>query len=199
MIDLKDINMGNANMGDILALAKKMLIDIYDPIIHSINSSNMEQITSTVKIIVAVICIILLGVIIRLAIHIRKNTKRHKAAHKAAAAARTPQPKVMSGQWAAVLKKVDGEDAELYKLAVLEADKIFDDLLKRMKISGEDMGERLKQLKPGQVPDLDGLWRAHKLRNRVAHEPDFRLSRAEAKMAVETYRGAMEKMGALGK
>ena len=99
---------------------------------------------------------------------------------------------IVDSEWQAVLDKLEDDNPEVYKLAVLEADKIFDDLLKRKKIPGSDMGERLKQLRPEQLANLDDVWRAHKIRNRVAHESGFHLTRAQAKMAVEIFEKAIK-------
>ncbi|HUC20137.1 MAG TPA: hypothetical protein VMR98_01420, partial [Candidatus Polarisedimenticolaceae bacterium] len=53
--------------------------------------------------------------------------------------------------------------------AVSEADKLLDYALKHSGVSGDTMGARLKH--SGQrFDDIDAIWRAHKLRNALAHE-----------------------------
>ena len=100
-------------------------------------------------------------------------------------------------QWAKITKRLEtGKEAEC-KLAVIEADKILDDSLKRLDYHGEDMGERLKQVKSDQLANIDELWQAHKVRNRIAHEPDFRLTQAQARRAIEIYQRAMQDLKAL--
>ena len=79
------------------------------------------------------------------------------------------------------------------KHAVMEADKLLDSVLKKRGYQGS-LGEKLKR--HGKVfSDLNGLWGAHKLRNKLAHELNFRLSEAEAKQAMRTFRKAFEDLG----
>jgi len=79
------------------------------------------------------------------------------------------------------------------KHAVMEADKLLDVVLKKRGYQGS-LGDKLK--KHGKVfSDLNGLWTAHKLRNKLAHELDFRLSDVEAKQAIRTFKKAFEDLG----
>ena len=77
------------------------------------------------------------------------------------------------------------------RLAVIEVDKMFDELLLRMGYHGDTMGERLEKVTPGQFPRLQEIWDAHKLRNRLVHDPDVQLTRADAAKALETYKGVL--------
>lgn len=54
------------------------------------------------------------------------------------------------------------------KGAILDADKLLDYALARKGFEGS-VGEKLKKAK-GRFSDLNGVWVAHKLRNKVAHE-----------------------------
>ena len=90
-------------------------------------------------------------------------------------------------QWAKILKRLETENETEYKLAVIEADSLLDEILKKMGIEGEVLGERLKQLKPGILPNFEEAWQAHKIRNNIVHDPDYRLDLAEAKKVVSIY------------
>ena len=58
--------------------------------------------------------------------------------------------------------------------AIMDADKLLDKLLTHKGYSGS-LGEKLK--KSGSLfSDLNGVWAAHKLRNRLAHELDAQVS-----------------------
>ena len=50
------------------------------------------------------------------------------------------------------------------------------------------MGDKLRRAGK-YIPDLDDVWRAHKLRNRIAHEPGLTLSYRD----VESALAALEK------
>lgn len=89
--------------------------------------------------------------------------------------------------WLQIQKRIQTGDESNLKLAVIEADKILDEILKRSGFAGETMSDRLKNLTPAQLSNLEQVWGAHKLRNRIVHEPDFEVSRAEAELAVSIY------------
>jgi hypothetical protein len=79
---------------------------------------------------------------------------------------------------------------------VLNADKLVDQALRESGINGETMGERLKS-SATKFSDLNGLWTAHKLRNRIAHEPDVAVSYDEARYALNCFRKALKDLGAI--
>ena len=79
------------------------------------------------------------------------------------------------------------------KQAVMDADKLLDYALSRKGFNGT-VAEKLKASGP-RFSDLNGLWNAHKLRNRIAHElSDIQL--AEAKQAMGNFKNALNDLGA---
>jgi hypothetical protein len=60
---------------------------------------------------------------------------------------------------------------------ILEADAVLDLALKELGFKGS-LGDKLK--KAGKyLPDENAVWRAHKLRNRIAHEPGTQVGERE--------------------
>lgn len=89
-----------------------------------------------------------------------------------------------------------GDDNSL-KLAILEADKILDEALRLAGFRGESLGDRLKKLDEAKLPNLQDVWEAHKLRNRLVHEADFKLNRNTAERALAVYEQAFKDLGLL--
>jgi len=87
-----------------------------------------------------------------------------------------------------------GGESDL-KVAILEADKLLNDALREAGIMGIQLGDRLKRTNTGQVPNLNELWQAHKLRNQIAHEPNFKLKRDLAERALNIYKEALKNLG----
>jgi transposase len=81
-------------------------------------------------------------------------------------------------------------------LSVLNADKLVDQALRESGARGETMGERLKSTS-SRISDINGLWDAHKLRNRIAHESDVVVSYDEARRALASFRKALKDLGAI--
>jgi hypothetical protein len=62
------------------------------------------------------------------------------------------------------------EQVSDWKIAILEADSILDELLEDLGYVGANLGERLKAVPKGSVKNLEAAWSAHKVRNRIAHD-----------------------------
>ena len=95
-----------------------------------------------------------------------------------------------------IYKKVAGDSPSDWKIAVIEADKILDQVLKQKGFSGGSLGERLNQMVPADLPEIyEDVWEAHKMRNRIVHEPDFEVSQSESRQIVAVYEKALKKLG----
>lgn len=87
-------------------------------------------------------------------------------------------------------------DKTTWPLAVIDADKLLDDALKRLHYKGKTMGERLVSAQR-DIGDNDGVWFGHKLRNRLVHENSVKLTESIVKDALLGIRAALKDLGAL--
>lgn len=94
-------------------------------------------------------------------------------------------------RWRALENRLESDNPSHYKAAVLEADHFADELLKESGFDGENMGERLANMHPGQLVSYEGLKAAHVIRNRIVNEPTFTLDRSEAKDLLEKYKALL--------
>ena len=88
------------------------------------------------------------------------------------------------------------ENSASYVVAIINGDKLLDKAMAEMGIPGKTMGERLKRAKD-KFTDLNAVWRAHKLRNMIAHENDSEISYKQAKSALAIYKQALKDLGAI--
>jgi len=92
-------------------------------------------------------------------------------------------------EWRKITSISDG------KHAVLDADKLLNLVLKKKGYMG-GVGEQLK--KAAKVfTNVNDVWSAHKLRNRVAHELDVQVSSGEKQQALRSFERALRDLGAL--
>lgn len=87
-------------------------------------------------------------------------------------------------------------DKTTWPLAIINADKLLDEALKKRKFKGKAMGERLVAAQR-ILTDNDGVWFGHKLRNRLVHEENVRLKESDVKQALVGFRQALKDLGAL--
>ncbi len=88
------------------------------------------------------------------------------------------------------------KDKSTWPLAIIDADKLLDEALKRSKYKGKTMGERLVAAQR-QISSNDEVWFGHKLRNRLVHEHNVTLTEKMVKEALVGIRGALKDLGAL--
>ena len=90
-------------------------------------------------------------------------------------------------QWARVLKRLDTGKEPDYKLAVIEADGLLNDILKKMGYEGETMAKILEQLDATVLPNIEEIWKVHKIRNNIVHDPDYELNLEQARKILGIY------------
>ncbi len=96
-----------------------------------------------------------------------------------------------AARWRALENRLESDNPSHYKAAVLEADHFADELLKESGFDGENMGERLANMNPGQLQSYAGLKAAHEIRNRIVNEPAFTVDQGEAKDLLEKYKALL--------
>jgi hypothetical protein len=95
-----------------------------------------------------------------------------------------------------MLEHISTNNPNDWKLAIIEADIILDETLKRAGYTGASLGERLRTLSPAQLRSLDDAWQAHKVRNQIAHGgADFVLTKRLAEDTIKQYRRVFEELG----
>ena len=102
----------------------------------------------------------------------------------------------MEKNWNKIMARLETGLESEYKLALIEADSMMDDILKRMGYGGETLGERLKNLTLATLPNIEEVKAAHLVRNNVVHDPDYRLSLDEAKKLLAVYEKAFRDLQA---
>lgn len=100
-------------------------------------------------------------------------------------------------QWLQTKKRLESQNAADWKLAVIEAESLLEEVLARLGFGGESFGERLKKVTKEQLPSLEDLVRAHETRNNIIHDPDYRLEQDAANRVVDVYGRCLQEMNAL--
>ncbi len=85
---------------------------------------------------------------------------------------------------------------ETWGLAVIQADSLLDEALKKKHFKGKTMGERLVSAQRS-LTNNDGVWFGHKLRNQLVHQTDVALREKDIKHALIGIGQALKDLGAL--
>jgi len=97
-------------------------------------------------------------------------------------------------KWKELQKGLNKEEA--WPMAIIQADNLLDEALKKKKFKGKTMGERLVSAQKS-LTDNDGAWFGHKLRNKIVHEVDIKITKKEVQKSLVGIRQALRDLGAL--
>lgn len=104
---------------------------------------------------------------------------------------------ILKERWESIISRSKINSAESINAAIIDADNLVDDILKRMRLEGESMVERMEKLSVADFKTLNELSAAHSVRNRLVHEPGFSVSHEEANKVLENYDSFLREIGAI--
>ncbi|OGG59438.1 hypothetical protein A3C86_00585 [Candidatus Kaiserbacteria bacterium RIFCSPHIGHO2_02_FULL_49_16] len=94
-------------------------------------------------------------------------------------------------RWAKVLEQANSDSEQHWRLAILEADIMLNELLDLKGYKGDTMADKLKQVERADFNSIDDAWEAHKIRNSVAHEgASFQITSREVRRVIALYEKA---------
>lgn len=91
-------------------------------------------------------------------------------------------------KWEHVKALFSSRNESDWRLGIIEADAMLDDLTIRLGYDGNTLGERLKYVNPADFPKRNVAWQAHLIRNKIAHQgTGFNISRIQALRVMRWY------------
>lgn len=106
-----------------------------------------------------------------------------------------PNMKTYLNEWKEIQRLVTTGKIPEMKMALIQADKMIDNLLKE-KIDGETMGDRLikgKEIFKSQT--YNQVWSAHKVRNSMVHESGFNPPASVLKRSIADLKKGAKELG----
>ena len=83
-----------------------------------------------------------------------------------------------------------------WRLAIIEADIMLEEALDEIGLAGNTIGEKLKGASTQQLRSLDDAWKAHRVRNEIAHAgADFVLTQRIAQETINQYQRVFLELG----
>ncbi|OHA93506.1 MAG: hypothetical protein A3E02_01305 [Candidatus Zambryskibacteria bacterium RIFCSPHIGHO2_12_FULL_38_34] len=91
-------------------------------------------------------------------------------------------------KWEKIIKLSESESSSDWRLSIIEADVMLGELLEKLGLPGETMGERLKAVEKSDFTTIEYAWEAHKFRNVIAHGGnDFLINQREIRRIISLY------------
>ncbi len=96
-------------------------------------------------------------------------------------------------KWVRVEQLIESPNQSDWRLAIIEADILLDEMVSRMPYPGETLADKLKNVEKSDFTTIESAWEAHKARNKVVHAgSDFVLTEHEARRIVNLYKEVFE-------
>lgn len=110
---------------------------------------------------------------------------RFRAAAHSVAAKDVPRTQL---RWNRIREQIASDDAQQWRLAILEADIMLNELLDVLGYKGETMADKMKNVEKGDFKTIDLAWEAHRVRNAIAHQGTMQeLDAREARRIIGLY------------
>lgn len=99
-------------------------------------------------------------------------------------------------RWMTIEQSLVKDNEPSYHMAILNADKLLDQALREAGVKGQTMGDRMKFARD-KWSNRDAVWASHKMRNKIAHETDVRVSYDTARRALAGFKQGLKDLGAI--
>jgi len=99
--------------------------------------------------------------------------------------------------WEQIKKRIVSPAQQDWKLAVLEADTILNEILKMAGYLGRDLGKKLEILTKESLSNLDEIKKAHFLSDQIMKDPGMELKKEDAIVALKIYKKAFIELNLL--
>jgi len=73
-------------------------------------------------------------------------------------------------RWNRIMQQIASDNEQNWRLAILEADIMLNELLDVLGYRGETMGDKMRNVERADFNTIDMAWEAHRARNKIAHE-----------------------------
>ncbi len=90
--------------------------------------------------------------------------------------------------WQQIQKRMASPESNQWKLAILEADHILSEILKMSGYLGSRLDQKLELITSAQLANVNDVKNANAVRNKIAQDPAYELSREEAEEVVRIYK-----------
>lgn len=172
------------------------IVEYAGPVYKFITDPHTWSVVGTVSMILSIACIaiIIFSFIRLIEIQLYDKEEIDHEIHQALLR-RKEREKNANPRWHYILTLVESSNESDWRVAILEADSMLEEVLKDRGFSGTTASELLEGAKESGYLTIQDAWDAHLVRNQIAHEgSDFALSQVEARRVIRMYQNFFEEL-----
>ena len=98
-------------------------------------------------------------------------------------------------RWHYILTLIESPNDSDWRVAIIEADSMMEEILREKGLSGDTVSELLEGAKESGYRSIQDAWDAHLVRNQIAHQgSDFPLSQVEGRRVIKMFQNFFEEV-----
>jgi len=172
------------------------IVEVIGPIFNFLTNPHTWSVIGVISMILSIICIALiifsLVRLVEIQIYDKEEIEHeiHTALLKEKERERDTNPR-----WHYILTLIESPNDSDWRVAVIEADSMMEEVLKEKGLSGETVSELLEGAKESGYTHIQDAWDAHSVRNEIAHQgSDFPLSQIEGRRVIKMFQNFFEEL-----
>jgi len=99
--------------------------------------------------------------------------------------------------WKKIIKKMDSGLESEYKLAIIEADVMLDEVLRRIGHTEEGVEAKINATTSSELKNVEEMKQARKVRNDIVYDPDYHLTLEKTRETLKVYEETFRNLNAL--
>jgi hypothetical protein len=182
---IKNDRLGRITL-EYMAQAKNLFVGIWEKSFGFFTSYHGREVLLNIKIVSIIICLVFGGLIIFLMLKMNAKGRMQRAALLEKDSTIKTNNKKIIKRWEKIENKLISDSVENHKLAILEADDLFEEIFK---ILGSVAGIR--------ITNTDEIEEVKKIKNSIIDNSDFTLTKEEAAKIIKTYKKGLTDLGVI--
>lgn len=175
------------------------IVEYAGPVYQFITDPHTWSVVGTISMLLSIACIaiIIFSFVRLIEIQLYDKEEIDHEIHQALLR-RKEREKNANPRWHYILTLVESSNDSDWRVAILEADSMLEEVLKDRGFSGTTASELLEGAKESGYLTIQDAWDAHLVRNQIAHEgSDFALSQVEARRVIRMYQNFFEELNVI--
>ena len=172
------------------------IVEYSRPVLDFFTNPHTWSVIGVISVILTIICIALiifsLVRMVEIQISDRDEIKHeiHQAFLRKKEMERETNPK-----WHYIMTLIESPNESDWRVAIIEADSMMEEILREKGISGATVSELLEGAKESGYRSIQDAWNAHLVRNQIAHQgSDFSLSQVEGRRIIKMFQNFFEEL-----
>ena len=179
--------------------ASNKLFDTLKPILAFIINPNTWTVLGVISSSISILCI---AIIIFSLVRMREiqNFEKMELDHEIHEALARDKEVIRNEnpRWHYILTLIESSNESDWRVAIIEADTMLDELLREKGLTGETVSELLESARSNGYASIQNAWDAHLVRNQIAHAgSEFSLTQVEGRRVIKMFQNFFEELRAI--